>query len=187
MITDAQKKKITEFAEEQTADNDPYHRMEHLEETARLALELCKSEGADEDVCWAAAMLHDIRKGKSEDHGKEGAEKAKEFLLETGFDEEFAEKVRDAIHFHNKGFDGGSLERQILWDADKLQLMDPEGFKKRMIPYWIMKLGEKDGIEKSIYEYYFYKERFHTKSAKKQAEKDTKEMEDYFRVLRGGR
>ncbi len=184
MITDSQKKRIVEYAKEQSAGNDPWHRMEHLEETARLSLKLSKSENGDEEVCWAAAMLHDICKGKTGDHGTEGAKKAKKFLLDIGMDEDFAEKVSDAIHYHNKGFNDGSVERRILWDADKLQLMNPEGFKKRMIPFWVSKLGEKKGIEKSIYEYYFYKERFHTETAKKEAEKDTAEMEEYFKTLR---
>lgn len=184
MISDAQRDKIIQFAKKHVAENDPYHGMEHLEETARLAVELSKSEGADAEICWVAAMLHDIRKGKSGDHGTEGAIEAKKFLLEIDMDEGFAEKVKDAIHFHNKGFNGGPVERQILWDADKLQLMNLEGFKKRMIPYWIHKLGETEGIRKSIYEYYFYKERFHTETAKREAEKNTEEMEEYFRVLR---
>jgi len=184
MISDSQKKQIIQFAEKQTAVNDPWHRMEHLEETARLAIWLAGEEKGDADVCWAAAMLHDVCKSRDGDHGTEGAKKARKFLLEIGVDGGFAEKVADAIHFHNKGFRDGAVERRIIWDADKLQLMNPEGFRKRMVPFWISKLGRAGGIKKSIYEYYFYKERFHTETAKKEAGKDVKEMEEYFLVLK---
>jgi putative nucleotidyltransferase with HDIG domain len=187
MISDVQRSKIIQFAKKQVAENDPYHGMDHLKETARLALGLSKTEGGDPEVCWVSAMLHDIHKGRAGDHGTEGAKEAKKFLLDIGMNGDFAEKVRDAIHYHNKGFSDGSVERQILWDADKLQLMNLEGFKKRMVPFWVYRLGKKEGIEKSIYEYYFYKKRFHTKTAKNEAEKDAVQMEEYFRVLRGGR
>lgn len=184
MISDFQKEGIIQFAKKETATNDQWHGMEHLEETARLAVWLAEEENGDKDVCWAAAMLHDICKSKAGDHGTKGAEEARGFLLEIGFDNGFAEKVADAINYHNKEFKDGPIERQILWDADKLPLMNPESFRKRMVPFWIYKLGETEGIKKSVYEYYFFKERFHTKTAKRETEKDTREMEEYFLVLR---
>lgn len=184
MLTDSQKRKIIQFAKECTAQNDPYHDFEHLKETAENAVMLAEKEGADIEICWTSAMLHDICRECPGNHGTEGGKKAKEFLLGIGTDEEFAEKVREAIYYHNKEFRNGSLERQIVWDADKLTVMTPEGFRKRMVPYWTFKLGEKEGIKKTISEYYFYFERFHTMTARKKVERHKKEMDIYMDELR---
>ncbi|MGV8176776.1 MAG: HD domain-containing protein [Candidatus Bilamarchaeaceae archaeon] len=177
MLTPAQKKEILSFAEKRLASNDPYHRLAHVGETAEIAVRLAKTEGADADACWAAAMLHDICKSKPGDHGTEGAKRAKEFLISIGLPAEFVSKVEDAIHFHNKEFHDGPKERAILWDSDKLPIMTPDGFRNRMLPFWVMRLGPEEGKKKAVYEYYFYYERFHTETAKKEIVKYRKKIE----------
>ncbi len=167
MPTSAQKKLIYAFAKKRARKNDFCHSISHLEETAGLAIMLAKAEGADPDLCWAAAMLHDICKADGGNHGTEGAIEARKFLLKIGVGKKEADAIFDAVHFHNKEFRGGPLLRQILWDADKLQIIGPYYFLKRHIAYWIWKKGFLDGANIAIKEYYFYEKRFKTKTAKR--------------------
>ncbi|MEW6748921.1 MAG: HD domain-containing protein [Candidatus Micrarchaeota archaeon] len=167
MLSRAQRRAISRFAAQETAGNDEHHSMPHLRQTARLALRLAEAEGADPDVCWSAAMLHDIRKNAAGDHGALGAEAAAAFLRSIGLPTRFIDKVRDAIHFHNKDFCRCPKERAVLYDSDKLPLMSPKGFKERLIPYWEMRLGKKAGLEMAIKEYHFFFGRFHTKTGRK--------------------
>ena len=190
MLSESQRKKIIEFVKLCVSQNDSFHGIAHAEETARMAVWFSGQENANgnntnEDICWVSGMLHDIckSKGKLEDHATLGAKEARVFLDSLdrfGADSQFAERVADAIHFHNKEFRDGSLERQILWDSDKFYIMTPDGFMKRMLPYWISKLGESAGRDKAVSEYYFYYERFHTDTAKKEIAKYRGELEGLF-------
>jgi len=175
-LTRRMKRLIADFASGEVSGNDAMHAMPHLRQTARIALMLARREGADPDVCWAAAMLHDIRKAHPGDHGAAGAESAARFLQSIGLPSGFIRKVRDAIFHHNKGFGRGPIERQILWDADKLPLLSPRGFNGRMVPFWRTKLGRKEGTRKSAKEYQFFYERTHTDSARRIAEKNRAKM-----------
>jgi len=177
MLLESQKKEIIDFARSQVSGNDGLHRMGHLEETAREALRLAAAENADSDALWIAAMLHDICKSKDGDHGAEGSKLARLFLSSIRISEELADKACDAIYFHNKDFTDGPIERKILWDADKLPIMKVDGFKERMLPYWIETLGEKSGVKKSIEEYHFYRARFHTETAKNEIEANSAAMQ----------
>ena len=177
MLLESQKKEILDFARSQVSGNDALHRMEHLEETAREALKLAEGESGDPDVVWAAAMLHDICKSKNGDHGAEGSKLARLFLSSIRISKDITDKACDAIYFHNKDFTDGPIERKILWDADKLPIMRAEGFKERMLPYWTAKLGEKEGVKKSIEEYHFYRSRFHTGTAKNEVESNSAAMQ----------
>ncbi len=185
MISREQRKSIIEFSRKCVADNDLFHGMGHMSETAENAMMLAEKEGADSDLCWAAAILHDICKSSNGDHGAEGAEKARRFLLELGIPEEFCDKVHDAIYFHNKGFSDGPVERRILWDADKLPLMKQEGFRERALNYWKVKLGKDKGRQKAVADYYFFRERFHTTAAKKIVEEHRQDMEKLLKKVSG--
>ncbi len=185
MLTDTQRQKIIEFAKERVSENDSFHDIEHVMRAADATVLLSVAEHADQDICWTAAMLHDICKREQGDHAEAGAKLAEKFLLGIGMDKEFSARVRDAIHFHNKDFDSSApLEQQVLWDSDKLYIATPDGFRKRLLPYWVMKKGRKEGIETAIYEYYFYKARFHTKTAVKEAARHSAEMERYLVALK---
>ena len=183
-LSDEQREKLIAFVKERVAANDSFHDIGHVMRTADMAILLAIREKADQEVCWSAAMLHDICKREPGDHAAEGAKQAKKFLMGIGVEEGFAERVRDAIHFHNKDFDDSApIERKILWDADKLYIVTPDGFRMRMIPYWVMKKGRKDGIETAVSEYHFFMARFHTEKGRKEAGKYSVEMEKYIREL----
>jgi len=184
MLTKEQREKITSFSKKCVEKNDPFHDFSHISMVAKTAVSIARKEGADPEISEVAALLHDICKSEPGDHGTRGACKAKEFLLSIGVSAEFADAASDAIHLHNKESSRRSPEAAALWDADKLYILTPRGFVARMCPFWIMKLGEEKGIEKAIHEYYFYKERLNTKTAKTMVEKHSKTMEAIIKDLR---
>ena len=177
MLSDDQKRRIMDYAAFRSKSNDRFHDLGHLTSTAVAASRLAQMEGASQDICWAAAMLHDICKNEQGDHGERGAKEAEKFLLDIGVDAKAALTISDAIHFHNKEFQGGPIERQILWDADKLQAVTLSAFEKRMLPNWQGKLGERDGLSKAGEEYRFLMERFHTRNGKRLACEDEEAVE----------
>jgi hypothetical protein len=184
-LSASKRKAISIYAGRESAKNDSMHRMPHLRQTAVLAARIALIEGADAEACWAAGMLHDIKKRASGDHGAKGAEAAATFLESIGLPPRFVETVRDGILFHNKGFRRGPLERQILWDADKLPILRPAGFKSRMLPYWTSRLGRKKGAEQAIREYRFFRPGLHTKTAIRLMRVDSKKMEKLASSLAG--
>ncbi len=184
MLTDEQKNRITKFAQERTMKNDEFHRLAHLQTVAGWAVILADQEGCDKDICWAGAMLHDICKTEPGDHGSKGAAEAHRFLREIRIDDKTCDKISQAIEFHNKEFKGGSLERQILWDADKLDgvLLGP--MKTRLVPSLRGEgVGESEIGRRAQEEYEFYMKRFKTKSGKLLAEKERDAVSAYLATL----
>ncbi|HZD10895.1 MAG TPA: HD domain-containing protein [Candidatus Binatia bacterium] len=105
-------------------ENPPFnYRWEHVLAVHTLALKLARLTGADAEVVEAATWLHDVRKGAGEDHPREGAIFAREFLPQTDFPPEKIALVAQAIEDHQglwREEPLRSLESQVLWDADKL-------------------------------------------------------------------
>lgn len=107
---------------------DSAHDCQHIYRVLFTALDIAQYEkSADADVLIAACLLHDIgRKEELEDsrlcHALVGAEKAKAFLLENGFEKRFANRVAQCIKKHRFRSDEKPerIEEKILFDADKL-------------------------------------------------------------------
>jgi len=100
------------------------YRWEHVQAVVRLAVRLAELTGADREVVEAAAWLHDVAKrGKDDDHGREGAIAACQILTQTNFPPQKIKAVADAIAKHVGLFTDEPvepLEAAVLWDADKL-------------------------------------------------------------------
>ena len=99
------------------------YRWEHLQAVVRLAVRLADLTGADRAVVEAAAWLHDVVKGRSEDHARDGAIAARRILAETDFPPGKIDAVADAIAKHRGLWLAEPvepLEAAVLWDADKL-------------------------------------------------------------------
>lgn len=99
------------------------YRWEHVVAVHTLAMKLAELTGADQEIVEAAAWLHDVAKDTGDDHPREGAAFARDFLAETDFPPEKIERVAEAIEAHmglwrDEPLD--NLESQVLWDADKL-------------------------------------------------------------------
>jgi uncharacterized protein len=121
----AHQETLTEAEIRWDTEQPPFnYRWEHVEVVVRLALRLAELTGADREIVEAAAWLHDIRKrGRDDDHGREGAIAARQILRETDFPPEKIEAVADAIVKHVGLYTEQPvepLEAAVLWDADKL-------------------------------------------------------------------
>jgi uncharacterized protein len=121
----ARQEALTEARARWGTEQPPFsYRWEHVQAVVRLALRLAELTGADREIVEAAAWLHDIRKrGRDDDHGREGAIAARQILKQTDFPPEKIEAVADAIVKH-VGLSADQpvepLEAAVLWDADKL-------------------------------------------------------------------
>ena len=120
---------------------DSAHDKEHIYRVLYNALEIADAEmNVDHDVLIAACLLHDIgRKEQFADptlcHAMVGAEKAYRFLMDNGFDEDIAQKVRHCIQTHRfrKAMQPESIEAKILFDADKLDVTGALGIARTLM------------------------------------------------------
>ncbi|MGI5899202.1 MAG: HD domain-containing protein [Christensenellales bacterium] len=124
--------------------DDSAHDKEHVYRVLYNALDIAahesKEKAVDYDVLIAACLLHDIgRREQYENpalcHAAVGAEKAYAWLKSEGYENSFAEKVRDCIAAHR--FRGKnrpqSVEGKILFDADKLDVAGAIGIARTFL------------------------------------------------------
>ena len=188
--------------------DDSAHDKEHIYRVLYNALEIAKEEETvDHDLLITACLLHDIgRKEQFENptlcHAAVGSEKAYRFLMDNGFEESFAQKVRSAIltHRFRKAMPPESLEAKILFDADKLDVTGAIGiartlmFKADMTDpiYHVLPNGEiSDGTQdtsSSFFREYKFKleklyDRFYTAGGAKLAQRRRKIAADFYESL----
>jgi uncharacterized protein len=121
---------------------DPVHGIDHVERVLRTALWLCQRTGADVEIVQAAALLHDAKgavpdgdreQGRAS-HEESSAAFAREVLAEEGWPEERIAQVEHCIRSHR--YRGGlvpeSLEAQVLFDADKLDVLGAFGIARTL-------------------------------------------------------
>lgn len=119
---------------------DSAHDKEHIYRVLYSALEIAGEEqDVDYDVLICACLLHDIgRREQFENpslcHARVGSEKAYRFLMEQGFEESFAAKVRHCIlaHRYRNNNVPETLEARILFDADKLDVTGAIGIARTL-------------------------------------------------------
>lgn len=174
---------------------DSAHDPEHIYRVLYSALQIAQTEeNVDYDVLIAACLLHDVgRKEQFEDpslcHAEFGAKKAFGYLLDNGFSEDFAEKVRHCIltHRFRKSRPPETLEAKILFDADKLDVTGAMGIARtlmykadmkeplyRLLPDGTVSDGTQD-LGQSFFREYKVKleklyDRFYTKTGAKMAQ-----------------
>lgn len=117
------------------------HDKEHVYRVLYNALRIARQEETvDYDVLIAACLLHDI--GRKEQfanpslcHAQVGSEKARQFLLEAGYSQTFAEQVSHCIltHRFRKSRQPESIEAKILFDADKLDVTGAVGIARTLM------------------------------------------------------
>lgn len=121
--------------------SDSAHDMEHVYRVLYNALEIAEScDDVDYDVLVSACLLHDIARAEqlsdpSICHALFGGDKAYRFLVENGFGEEFAERVRHCIRTHRFRSDNApqTIEAKILFDADKLDAAGAVGIARTLV------------------------------------------------------
>lgn len=119
---------------------DSAHDKEHIYRVLYNALEIAGTEtGVDYDILISACLLHDIgRKEQFENpklcHAMMGGKKAYDFLVEHGFEAEYAGRVKQCIETHRYRGDNfpQSIEAKILFDADKLDASGAIGIARTL-------------------------------------------------------
>lgn len=104
-------------------------RIDHALKVLEYSEQILKSEKADEDVVFAAAILHDIgipnaEKKYNSAGGKyqeiEGPPVAEKIMDELGIQPEISEHVCRIIANHHSGKDIDTAEFRVIWDSDLL-------------------------------------------------------------------
>ena len=118
-------------------DADPVHDFDHVLRVYRIAERLAAAEGADLDIVRAAALLHDSVGSAPGGEGNARAEHhiasaafAGEVLAQKGWPEEKIKAVQHCIRghrFRGKEDKPETLEAQVLFDADKLDVLGAIG------------------------------------------------------------
>ncbi|MDO5411685.1 MAG: HD domain-containing protein [Lachnospiraceae bacterium] len=101
------------------------HGLQHLLDVARTGwiLTLENHYPISKDVVYAAALLHDIGKGRQYEfgipHHIASAELAEPVLKDCGYSSEEIQDILDAIRLHRKPTDEEAPLIQVLYTADK--------------------------------------------------------------------
>lgn len=190
---------------------DPVHGFDHVVRVLRLAERLAEEMGADVEIVRAAALLHDAsgaapgaQAGERTVHEDDSASLAAEVLSREGWSQARIEAVVECIRSHR--FRGttrpASLEAQVLFDADKLDVMGAFG-AARTIGYAVqagqpiyaspserfLKTGETEpGEPHSAYHEYLFKlrrvrERLFTDAARKMGERRHAALVAFFEQM----
>ncbi|WP_243383876.1 HD domain-containing protein [Geothrix alkalitolerans] len=116
---------------------DAAHDLGHILRVARLAGVLATEEGADVEVCVAAALLHDLvyrpkNHPESPLTARMAAELVPQWCRETPGLEPKAEAIAAAVATHSwsGGESPGSLEAAVLQDADRLEALGAIGIAR---------------------------------------------------------
>jgi uncharacterized protein len=119
------------------SSDDPVHDFDHVLRVYRLAERLAEAEGADLAIVRAAALLHDscgsAPGGPGElraEHHITSAAFAGQVLHDKGWPPDKIQAVQHCIRTHrfrNHDEVPGSLEAQVLFDADKLDVLGAIG------------------------------------------------------------
>ncbi len=198
-----------EQARQWYAQADAVHDFEHVRRVYRMAEYLARCEGADLEIVRAAALLHDAQgsapaQSARSDHHRTSAEFAAQVLRAEGWPEARIQAVQHCIRAHRfrSQEPPQTLEAQVLFDADKLDVLGAIGVA-RVIAYatlagtpWyappspqFLESGvEMPGEPHSAYHEYLFKlrrvpERLYTPTARALAEERLRFLDEFFRRL----
>ena len=129
-------------------DKDPVHGFDHVLRVLAMAEKLGSELHADLEVLRAAALLHDASGAAPDDgsargqHEQASAEFARRILVGEGWPETKIRAVEHCIrsHRYRSRETPASLEAQILFDADKLDVVGAFGVARTVA--YAMQAGE---------------------------------------------
>lgn len=118
--------------------SDPVHGWEHVARVYRMAERLGGAAGADLEIVRAAALLHDVadaapgEESQREEHELASARFAREVLESESWHSDRVAQVLHCIRSHRfrSREQPQTLEAQVLFDADKLDVMGAFGIAR---------------------------------------------------------
>lgn len=187
---------------------DSAHDREHVYRVLYSAMDIAEQEkDIDYDILICACLLHDVgRQAQIEDprlcHAAAGADMARSFLLDCGYNQDFADSVAECIRTHRfrKEQPPQSTEAKILFDADKLDVTGAMGVARTLLyagrlsgPLYHLKSdgsvsdGTEDDAPSFFQEYKFKLERlydrFFTQRGKELAALRKNAAQDFYKAL----
>jgi uncharacterized protein len=197
------------------SSDDPVHGFDHVLRVYFMAEHLARLEGADVEIVHAAALLHDagevLPAGAEHltlrhSHQHAAAEFAERTLRLEGWSEECISAVQHCIRAHrfrDNSEPPGTLEAQILFDADKLDAIGAIGVARAVAfaaragqpayappsEQFLLTGKTEAGEPHSAYHEYCYKlvrlkDRLYTSAARRIARKRHEQMALFFEQLR---
>lgn len=119
---------------------DPAHDGGHVERVVRSAKLLGESEGAELEVVWAAAWLHDCVHVPKDSPDRSQASRfcagaAREFLLKMGCPDMDVDAITHAIEAHSftAAIEPQTLEAKVVQDADRLDALGAHGLARNLM------------------------------------------------------
>ena len=191
---------------------DPVHGFGHIVRVVHLAEQIGAEVGADIEIVRAAALLHDAsgaaptQGGGRARHEQASAGFAEEILRAEGWPADRIEAVLHCIraHRYRSAESPQSLEAQVLFDADKLDVLGAFGIARTL--GYATQAGQpayaepsarfrqagqgEPGEPHSAYHEYLFKlshvaERLHTEPARRMAEPRGRLLRSFFEALAG--
>ena len=184
---------------------DSAHDKEHIYRVLNNAMAIAQGEqGVNYDILICACLLHDIgRPAQLENpalcHAAVGSQQAYDYLVSSGYPEDFARRIRDCIRTHRfrKSDPPVSLEAKILFDADKLDVVGAVGIALTLAyqgtvsapmysrnPDGTLSDGNGDTVPSFFREYHFklkkLYDRFYTAKGAELAQKRRKAAEAFY-------
>lgn len=156
----------------------------HTRRIRPIAAELAEKEGADKEIVDIAVLFHDIGRGKCEsDHSLKGEEITKDFLEKQKFDQDFVNKVCDAVRRHSGPWKENAempktIEDKVVFDADMIQQRSAFGIAKQFELLKDLTFVEK--VKTARAQLRKAHDLVITKSGREMVEKRRKYVEDFF-------
>jgi uncharacterized protein len=171
--------------ERMSAIKETAHSYEHVERVKNIATLLAEEEGADLELVRLGAILHDIGRAIGEPHNETGARLAREILSEMGYPEEMINKVTRIVLCHRQSlsYELETLEEEIVWDADKIDLIGVTGVLRAFHWAGAMKISFKDEVKWFRERQTKFYDQLKTETAKAFAKKRHDNMMCYLGVL----
>lgn len=115
----------------------------HVKPVIEYSKQMAEKYEADVEAVWLGAMLHDIaRLTDEEPHDELGSAKAYKMLIDRGFDEQLAVRVKNIILTHRcRKYPPETLEQKIVASADAMAHFLPPFY------LWIAKYSNKNFAE----------------------------------------
>ncbi|WP_240973063.1 HD domain-containing protein [Flammeovirga yaeyamensis] len=198
--------KTADFIEQKFKGEGTGHDWQHIYRVWKSAELIASTEDCDKYIVSLAALLHDIADHKFYDGDLlEGSRQTKQWLKDAGADVDTIEKVADIVKrvsYKGAGVkdEMPSIEGQVVQDADRLDaigaigiarafayggskhrlLYDPEEIHEMHQSFDAYHKSESSTIAHFYEKLLLLKERMHTESAKKIAEKRHQVMENFL-------
>jgi len=125
------------FLERDGAFGDAAHDLEHVRRVVRTAMSLAVPEGADPDIVFAAAWLHDCVAVPKDSPDRSKASRfaaaaASEFLAAAGWESRQIPFIHHAIEAHSfsAGIEPTTPDARVVQDADRLDALGAHGLAR---------------------------------------------------------